>query len=152
MVIQRWQTLLLLIATVLMAIFSFCTLGQFQGSDITVDFSALGMTVEQTGETYMPTIFLFIVALLATLLPLLAICRFKAPKVQRRIVWWSVIIVIGAIASAWITAAYANIPGSGGISWSFLAIAPVIALVAELLAIRCISADIRLLDGYNRLR
>jgi hypothetical protein len=42
MVIQRWQSVLLLVAAVAMATFSFLSLGQIQLSDYTLNFTTLG--------------------------------------------------------------------------------------------------------------
>lgn len=152
MVIQRWQTLLLLIAAVMMGLFSFCSLGQIQGADITVNFTALAMTVEGTGKTYMPVWYIFVVSLLGALMPLIGIFRYKALKAQRKICMLSIVLILAAMASAWIASAYAGVPGAQGIGWSSVVIAPFVAVVALICAMRCISSDMKKLSGYDRLR
>lgn len=153
MVIQRWQTLLLLIAAVMMGLFSFCSLGQIQGADITVNYTTLGMTVAGSGETYMSTIYLFIISLVSSLLALIAIFRFKAPKKQRTLCKIDLLIIAATIVATWVTERFAEVPGATeGIGWSSIVIAPFIAMVALICAIRCISSDIRKLSGYERLR
>lgn len=152
MVIQRWQTLMLLIAAVMMSLFSFCSLGQFQGATQTINFTALGMSVEPTGASYWCTAWVFVCSLLSVLLSIVAIFRFKNPKAQRKVCWLTLIMVIASAASAWLAAMYADVPGSDGIGWSSIALTPFIALVALIVAIRCIGSDIKKLSSYDRLR
>lgn len=152
MVIQRWQNLMLLIAAVMMGLFSFCSLGQFQGADITVNFSAMGMSVEGTDKCYMNTIYLFIVSLLGMILPVIALFKYKALAQQRKICMLSIVLIIAAMATTYITSLYAEVPGADGIGWSSIVIAPFIALVALIVALRCIAADKRKLASYDRLR
>ena len=152
MVIQRWQNLMLLIAAAMMGIFSFCSLGQFQGADVTVNFTASGMAVEGTGASYMGTFYLFVVALLGAILPLLAIFKYKALGVQRRIILLSIVLIIAAMATAFLSSLYAGVPGADGIGWSSVVIAPFIALAALVIALRCIASDKRKLASYDRLR
>ncbi len=143
---------MLLIAAVMMGLFSFCSLGQIQGADITVNVTALRMTVEGTGATYMSTVYLFVVSLLCVLLPLIGIFRFKAPKVQRKICWLSIVLVIACCCTALLTTRFAEVPGAEGVGYSSIAFAPFIALVALIVAIRCIGSDLKKLSGYERLR
>ena len=53
MVIQRWQSLLLLAAAVAMACFAFCTIGQISTADYSLALSSLGFSYEgiHTGDT-----------------------------------------------------------------------------------------------------
>lgn len=150
--IQRWQNLLLLISAVMMGLFSFCSLGQIQGADLTLDYKALRMSVEPDGATYMWTLQVFVISLLAALLSVVGLFRYKALKVQKRLCWLSALMTVAAPVCAWITAQWAEVPGAQPIGWSSIALAPFIALVALLLAIRCIGADQRRLSSYNRLR
>ena len=46
MVIQRWQSVLLLVAAVVMGCFTFCSLGQVQTTDFTYNFTSLGFSQE----------------------------------------------------------------------------------------------------------
>lgn len=154
MVIQRWQTLLLLVAAVMMGLFSFCTLGHIKGSELSVSFTALGMYVDGNGaeHVHVSTLYLFIISLVGMLLPLIGIFRYKHLKAQNKICMISIALIIAAAASVWLTAKYAVIPGSSGISWSGMAITPFIAVSALICAMRCIRADIKKLAGYDRLR
>lgn len=145
---------MLLISAVMMGLFSFCSLGQIQGADITVNITALSMTVEGTGKTYMPTWYIFVVSLLSALLPLIGIFRYKALKAQRKICMLAIVLVMAAMASTWIVANFGVGMEGGvqGIGWSSVVIAPFVAIVALIVAIRCISSDMRKLSGYDRLR
>ncbi len=46
MVIQRWQSVLLLIAVIVMAAFTFMSLGQIQLPEYTLNFTTLGFYIE----------------------------------------------------------------------------------------------------------
>lgn len=152
MVLQRWQNLMLLIASVMMWLFTFLSLGQYQGATQTVNFTTMGMVVEGTGASFMQTIYLFIVSCLSALLPLIALFKFKNLKAQRTISRISLLLVLATMVCAWAIAQSADVAGSQGISWSSIVIAPFIAIVALIIAGRCIGGDIKKLSSYDRLR
>ena len=155
MVIQRWQSVLLLIAVVLMALFSWLSLGQVATPDVTYDFSALGYFPE--GE-YPPgmapaaisTWWFFAVSVLSALLPLIAIFTFRHYRLQERLcliesLILACVIVIGAVLG------YVSIDGSQ-VSWSSTVCAPFISLIATIMAYQRICADHRKLRDADRLR
>ena len=55
MVIQRWQSVLLLIAAVVMGCFTFMSLGQVQLPDYTCNFTTLGFDIEGIATDGGPT-------------------------------------------------------------------------------------------------
>lgn len=83
MVIQRWQSVFLLIVAVMMACFTFFSLGQVQMPDYSLDFTTLGFTIEGEGAPgtssgyFMHTWAFFIVSLLSFILPFIAIFMFR---------------------------------------------------------------------------
>lgn len=156
MVIQRWQSVLLLIAAVCMGFFTFMSLGQVQLTDYTLNFTTCGFSYEGEATNGAPTGYLmqtwgfFVISLLSCILPLINIFCFKNLRLQKRVCLIEVLVLIAVIATG---AAYAYTGiDNGQISWSSLVCAPFIALVADIIAFNRISADDRLLKSADRLR
>ena len=156
MVIQRWQSVFLLIAAVMMACFTFVSIGQVQLADYSLNFTTLGFTYEgepsQGGVSgyYQHTWAFFIVSLLATVLPLINIFLFKNLKLQKTVCLIEIFILL-AILAIGCTYGYYYFDGAT-VSWSSLIIAPLIAFVADIMAYNRICADQRLLKAADRLR
>ena len=113
MVIQRWQSLLLLIATVMMVLFSFCSLGQIQGESVSVNITSFGLYTEGGSSTLLlGTVYVAIVALLSALLSLLGIFMFKNTRLQKRICLLAIVLVLAACGSEWVAVYGAEIAGS----------------------------------------
>lgn len=155
MVIQRWQSVLLLIAVVLMSLFSFMSLGQVQTSDITFDFTALGF--QPVGE-YMPgfepesisTWYLFVISIVSALIPLIAIFCYKQGRLQRRLCLIECLLLMCVIICA-ASLAYMSVDGDV-VSWSSMVCAPFISLIAVIFAYQRICADHRKIADADRLR
>ena len=156
MVIQRWQSVLLLIAAVMMGCFSFLSLGQIQMPDFTLDFTAMGFFVEGELTGPMPagypqyTWWFFAVSLLSALIPLINIFLFKNMNRQKTLCMVEALLIVTVTAIGAILGYRAN--GEYTVSWSTLVIAPLIALVADLYAARRIRHDQNLLRSADRLR
>lgn len=156
MQIQRWQSVLLLCAVVMMACFTFLSLGQIQMPDYTLNFTTIGFQIEGISTDGGPSGWslytwpLFAVSLLSAILPAVAIFSYKNLKVQKRICLVELLIIIVVIANACLYGYRSFSPYS--VSWSSLALAPVIAFLADLFAYQRICADERLLKAADRLR
>lgn len=155
MVIQRWQSLLLLVAFAVMACFTFFSIGQVQTEDYTYNFTSLGFY--QEGETTdggvtvnYPTWFFFSLSLTTSLLTLIDIFLYKNLPLQKKV---CLVCVLFTLASAATAAAlgYTAIEG-GRIGWSALSICPLIALCGEIMAYGCMRRDHRLLKAVDRIR
>lgn len=157
MVIQRWQSVMLLISGIMMGIFSFISLGQIQTEAFTFDILALGIFREgiptEAGEpTGVGTVYLFIDSLLACILPLIGIFCFKNMKLQKTIIWLSMLTIITAGVLLTINASQFADVVSGHIQWSVFIATPIVALVADIVAFRMINSDIKKLRAADRLR
>lgn len=156
MVIQRWQNLLLLVAAALMACFTFCSLGQVQTTDFTFNFTSLGFTYEGEPTDGAPTGYLlhtwyfFIISLMTIIIPLVGIMKFRNLKLQRKLCAFSVLFIIVASVVGG-TLGYTAIAGAY-VSWSSLALAPVLALMAVIMAYSRIRSDERKLRSADRIR
>lgn len=153
MVIQRWQSVLLLCAAVVMGCFSFMSLGQITTPDFTFNFTALGIYPEgeSTGGPVPESIstwYFFAVSLLTALLPLIAIFTFKQYKLQKTLCQINVLLLVCVVCIG----AVLSYGGDYSVSWSSLVCAPFIALIATIMAIQRINADHRLLRSADRLR
>ena len=143
MVIQRWQSVMLLIAGVMMGIFSFCSLGQIQAEAYTFNVTALGICREGIATapddaTGISTIFLFIVTLLACILPNVAMI--------------SALFTVAAGVLAAVTASGFATDFGANVGWSTFICAPLVALIGDILAFRLISSDQKKLRAADRLR
>lgn len=156
MVIQRWQSVLLLVAAVVMAVFSFASLGQIQTEDFSFNLTTLGLTYEGEATDGAPTGFavntwwFFAISLVSALLPLIAIFCFKNGKLQKRLCLIEVLFLVAVIACGAVLG-YNVVPGSAP-SWSTVIICPFLALIADVMAYQRICADWRLLRDSERLR
>lgn len=156
MVIQRWQSIFLLIVAALMACFTFCSLGQVQLPDYSLNFTTLGFSIEGESTGGAPTGYVaytwpfFIVSILSFLIPLISIFLFKNMKLQKTLCLIELLFIMALIA---IGAAYGYCQFEGAaVSWSSLIVAPMLAFVADVMAYNRISHDQRLLRAADRLR
>lgn len=154
MVIQRWQSVLLLIVAVVMGMFSFLSLGQVQLPDYTLNFTAMGFTVEGEGVNIDPnfrqTFPFFAISLLSAIVPLISIFLFKNLRLQKTLCLIEALFLVAVMIIAGYEG-YQSIPG-GNISWSSMVVAPFIAIVAVAMAYSRISSDQRKLRDAERLR
>lgn len=156
MVIQRWQSIFLLIVAALMACFTFCSLGQVQLPDYSLNFTTLGFSIEGESTGGAPTGYVaytwpfFIVSILSFLIPLINIFLFKNMKLQKTLCLIELLFIMALFA---IGAAYGYCQfEDAAVSWSSLIVAPVLAFVADVMAYNRISHDQRLLRAADRLR
>ncbi len=156
MVIQRWQSLLLLVAAVMMGLFTFCSLGQISTSDFTFNFTSMGLTYEGEATdgapsgTFLSTWYFFIVSLTSAILLLIDIFLYGNLPLQKKVAWISVIFIITSAAIA-ASIGYTAVEG-GSIGWSGIVICPILALCSTLLALNRIQSDHNKLRSVDRIR
>lgn len=156
MVIQRLQSLILLVAVVMMVLFSFCSLGQVQTPDYTFNFNALGFHYEGEATmgapegTYISTWFFFITSLTTAVVMLIDIFLFKNLSVQKKVCLVCVLLTIACIAIA-ATLGYTAIEGYH-VSWSSVAIDPFVALFGCIMAYTLMQSDQKKLSAADRIR
>lgn len=157
MVIQRWQSLLLLLAAAVMACFSFATIGQINTETETYLFSALGFKYAGIATDDAPTgyalhtWYFFVLSILCVVMPLIAIFMFKNMKLQKKLVVFSILFTIADFCVA-LLLGYSAIEASS-VSWSYsMLCAPILALFALWLAWRYICRDQKLLASVDRFR
>lgn len=157
MVIQRWQSVMLLIAGVMMGLFSFLSLGQIQTVDYTFNVNALGICREGIATAPdevmgISTIIPFVVGLLSCVLPIIGIFCYQHMRLQKRVCLISALLTVAAA----VICAYCAIDFAAGYqampSWGSAACTPFIALIADLTAWRLIENDQKKLRAADRLR
>ena len=156
MVIQRWQSVMLLITVALMACFTFFSLGQLQTPDYSLNFNTIGFSVEgtSTGDSasgyLVHTWFLFIVSLMSFIIPFITIFLYKNLPLQKRMCLIEILFILSAICIAgW--EGYRGIEGYY-CAWSSLALAPFLALILMIMAWTLINKDHKLLKSVDRIR
>lgn len=159
MVIQRWQSVMLLISGIMMGIFSFMNLGVIQAADYAFNVEALGIfregiATEEGEPTGISTIYLFIDSVLAMLLPLVGIFCFKNMKLQKNIIYISMLTIVTSAALLTFKASQfaGGLQAADGVNWSAFVGAPLVAIIADIVAIRLINSDIKRLRAADRLR
>lgn len=156
MVIQRWQSVLLLVAGVIMGVFAFSSLGQVQLPNMSLNFTVLGFEVEGIATNGAPAGYLFntwpllILTALSTILPLVNIFLYRNMRLQKKICLLEILFLLAVIAVA-ICYGYYSIQG-GECSWSSVAMCPFLSLIATYMAVGRIKKDEKLLRSTERIR
>lgn len=156
MVIQRWQSVLLLIAAVMMGCFTFCSLGQITTVDYTFNFSTFGIYYEGEATDGAPTgalvntWYFFALSLTSIILYLADIFLYRNLDLQKKVAWIAIFLTI-CCCSIGTTVGYNIIP-DGQMGWSSVAFAPFVAICAGLLALNRIRSDHNKLKAVDRIR
>ncbi|MBD5283690.1 MAG: DUF4293 domain-containing protein [Bacteroides sp.] len=156
MVIQRVQSLLLLVAAVVMAWFSCVTVGQVNTADFTLNFFPLGFEFEGTYDNpaysgwYAYTWSFFILGLISAVIPFIAIFSYRNLKLQMRLCLITCLLLCATVA---VGANYGyNFVEGGTITWNQMAFAPLLAFCAAILAWTRIRSDKRRIEAADRIR
>lgn len=156
MVIQRWQSVLLLITAAVMACFTFCSLGQIQLPEYTLNFTTFGFCIEgqsTDGAASGYVVYswpMFIVSLLSALIPLVNIFMFKNLKLQKMLCLIEVLFILAVVGIGCVYGYNSFAPYY--VSWSSLIIAPLLAFLADIFAYNRILSDERAIKDSERLR
>lgn len=151
--LQRIQTVYLLIITALMAAVLFLPLAAMQTADAVYSFDATGLsTVAVQPELVYPTWALFVLTAIIIVLALLTIFLYKNRILQIRLSVFNTILMVcfyGLFAFfVWTVKSEMPAELSVKIALSF----PLISLILNYLAIRSIGADEVLVRSLDRLR
>lgn len=156
MVIQRWQSVLLLIAAVMMGCFTFMSLGQIQLPEYTCNFTTLGFSIEGEATGDGPTGYVlhtwvfFAVSLLSCILPFIAIFCYRNLRLQKRLCLLEILMLVGVTCIGCVYG-YRTF-AEASVSWSSLIIAPLLAFFADVFAYNRICSDQRKLRAADRIR
>ena len=154
MVIQRWQSVFLLIAALLMAFYAFLPVAGFTFGGVSYELSLLGISSlvldggsAITPATVSPEVVSWPLSVLVAVLSLVAIFKFKQMKLQKTLCMACIILTVAVIASLLVL-----VNGWSDLRYYFSNVMPVLAILFYILAIRGITKDQKILSSYDRLR
>lgn len=153
--IQRIQTLYLLVATILMSFTLFMPIASFGVAGATYELSAFSLTCGEASES---TIWMGILLSLATALPLVTIFLFKNRTLQIRLCAVEIVLLIGSLVMIglyyWLTSRLFEggelVVDHRQFGWG--APMPIVSLVVTYLASRAIFKDEVLVRSLDRIR
>ncbi len=148
---------MLLIASIMMGIFSFISLGHIDAQAYSFNITALGIFREGIATspeeaTDMGTIYLFVVSLLSCILPLIGIFCFKNMKLQKNLIIITILCTVTVAALVSFEASKFASDFKSSVNWSVCIASPLIALAANLIAHRMICSDQKKLRAADRIR
>ena len=164
--IQRKQTLYMLVAVVCMTIFTFAKMFTFNAAGSSMTLYTYGYSLQEVGAEPVSQLFnlravcMVLLAAISTLLMLVNIFLFKKRELQLSLLMSQYALLVGIIVygvyyvwsfssiyaeSIAADSALTNVPG-----WSLCL--PVVTLVMNFLAVRGVASDIALLRSIDRIR
>lgn len=152
--IQRIQTLYLLIATALMAVTIFTPMAQF--FDGTQEYTLTVFALKDAaGVTAQPTIYMGILLALAGVLPFIVIFLFKNRQLQIRLCAAEIVLLVGSLVVMGIyyylsARLFDSVNGLGNLKLGV--IMPLLSIVFVALATRAIFRDEVLVRSLDRIR
>ena len=151
--IQRIQSLYLLLASALMSLTLFMPIATFVVDSQTYELTAFSLTC---GEMSQSTIWLGIILAIATALPLITIFLFKKRTLQIRLCAVEVVLLIGSLVLValyyWLTSRLFEGLVIDHRQFGWAAPMPIVALVLSYLASRAIFKDEVLVRSLDRIR
>lgn len=141
MVIQRKQSLFLLIAAIVMGIYAFMPLLINARGEVILG----GMCFEGLGAV------VFIINCLVALLSFVTIFKYKSLRFQKKLCVISILLIIASVATT-CTVAFLQEDCDLIGSLTYYNVLPIVAIVFLLLAHKGITHDQRLLSGSSRIR
>ena len=148
--IQRIQSLYLLISAVLMALVSFLPLMHIFSEGTNFDVYALG--IKEGNTTVLNTLPLFINTISAAALILIALFAFRKRLLQIRIIIFSAVLQLGSYGLGAYYILQLNSSEMAPLSTSMPAIFPLISIILCILAIISIGKDEALVKSLDRIR
>ncbi|MCG8582269.1 MAG: DUF4293 domain-containing protein [Bacteroidales bacterium] len=149
--IQRIQTLYLLLSGLLMGSLFFVPLAQIETETQEVfQFIYRGLTNAE-GETVTPTLALSILLTVATLVSFITIFVFKKRTLQIRLCGINLALLLGTTGMIYYLGSQLA-DDSAVVNYSITTAFPVVAFILAFLALRAIGKDVALLKSMDRIR
>ncbi len=148
--IQRIQSVYLLIVAILSVIVISNPVGSFVGTDNTItEFTNLSLVYQDGAENYEPWA-LFAIQILSAIISLVTIFLYRKRMLQIRLSIFNIILEIGYYATI-VTFVY-MLKGEATFVPSWIVCLPFAGIVFNWLAIRAIGKDEMLVRAYEKLR
>lgn len=149
MVIQRIQSVYLLIAIILMAVFAFFPALSFQVGDRSFVYGAL--EAGKVGATHIDPLMLMLVVLI-TLLALIDIFLYKNLQRQMTVCFVDIIVGLAMLVAIGIQAYLFGTRESVTMNWQWTLLLPVLSVIFLMMAHKSMSSDKKKLRDAYRLR
>lgn len=153
--IQRVQTLYLLVVTILVGFFFFVPFSTFVVKPQMVEYLLMATGLSTSGlnqEVIYPIWALLILVILVCTIPFITIFLFKKRMLQIRLCIVSIILLLGLQGLLYYTVVAIGKQLSAEPSYSIIFIFPVISAILTFLALRAIAKDEALVRSLDRLR
>lgn len=148
--IQRIQTVYLLVVAILMVVMMSFPVGNLLAADYTVtEFTNLALVTADGTADYAPWA-MFAILLVVGVVALGTVFLYRKRMLQIRLTLFSIILLIGYYATLVIFVLMLKGENSFVPSWTLCL--PLVAIVLDWLAIRAIGKDEMLVKAYERLR
>ena len=157
MVIQRWQSVLLLIAAAVMACFTFIPFGTITTNEVTYSLTGLGFYPQGTPTDsnaleVIHTWYLFMMCITTIVLLLLDIFLFKNIRFQQKVCLVAILFIIADGCVGGLLGFWSFREEGFQLWWNTTALCPFIALIGAILAYYRMAQDYSLLKAADRLR
>lgn len=151
--IQRIQTVYLLLSLILIGLMGWLPFGEFLISDQIYSFSANGIISESTGDILQNGIALMFIIGLVSIIQIAVIFGYKKRVRQMRMATYNILLMLGIVGLCFyfLKASlnnFDNVPTSYNITLVF----PFVAAIFNYLAIRSIGKDEALVKSIDRIR
>jgi len=151
--IQRIQSIYLLMVTLLMASLFFYPIAELLGADGQLFiFNFDGLSVEGEEGLYLITLPPFILLSIIVLIPFVSIFFYKKRILQMRLNFINMILLLGYLGLNYYYIQNFSKQLDGIVSYQITAIFPIISVILTYLAIRAIGKDEALVRSMDRIR
>lgn len=148
--IQRIQTVYLLVVAILMVVMMSLPVGSFVASDYTATvFNNLSLVAPDGTADYGPWA-MFAILMVSAVVTLGTIFLYKKRMLQIRLTIFNIILLLGYYGTL-VTFVF-MLKGENSFTPSWTVILPLISIILDWLAIRAIGKDEMLVKAYERLR
>ena len=165
--IQRIQSIYLLLTTALMAVFLFLPIAQFDTTDGIYSFTAQGISTVEAMTTpvqdsaaaitqtsvFTPTWGVFVLGTVIAVLSFITIFLYKNRPTQARICMINAFFLVTFYIVIFLSGyTFREDLSASNISWTAYIVMPFVALVLDILAYKAINKDERLVRSLDRIR
>lgn len=155
--IQRIQSIYMLLASVAMLAMFFFSLAEFVGGTESFSLKLFGVySTQQAQQMVAPTTYMGVLAVLATILPFITIFAYKRRMLQIRMCYVALVLTFGVMIFVGYYTYRAHISIANfklsAISYSVVDLMPIVAILFLWLAIKSIIKDEAMVRSLDRLR
>jgi len=151
--IQRIQSLYLLLITALLIAVLFLPFGVFQTPDTMYEYTAFSIKQAAVGSLYaMPVWVLAVISVVSATLAFVTIFFYKKRKVQVRLCFWNLLLMVLFYFAYAIFLVTAMNDLNAGFAVGYGLFLPLIAIILDYLTVLAIRKDEALVKSWDRIR